>query len=67
MPCMGPTINENDVKQAVADIMELLRSKYDIQLNNPLFPFLIDKRSQVVAKLHEAVREVFWQEAAECF
>lgn len=73
MPCMGPGINEAKFEQAYADIMELLKKRYQIQKYYPLqfnqymLKRMMKLREECNTKLKAALREVFLQDTCENF
>lgn len=69
MSCMGPSINEEELKRAYSDIMDLLNKNYDIQAHEPSFSVGRMKafRETINAEFMAALRDVFMQQACEDF
>lgn len=67
MPCMGPVLDDKKVAEAIADVEKLFKEKYGIEMGKPIMSLYSGSHEQVRKLLHNAIREVIWQEAVESF
>ena len=65
MPCMGPSVNAQQAKQAYNDVLTLLKEKYGIFW---MYPENMKKYSEAVLEdLKKSIYEVFLRDACETF
>jgi hypothetical protein len=69
MPCMGPTINQQQVDKAYEEIMLLLKEKYGIQKHPPIID---EEQARVLRNVYNdlfksALADLFMRQDCEDF